>query len=233
MKKLFFLLLLGNVVFYLWAANIQPKQEQDRRLMVDASLEPIVLLSEIEAEQQAKLDQTALAKNSAVKQEKAAVPAAVKKEACYYTTLIESKDKATGLQMVLKKSAIKSEVLAEKVTENLGYWVMYPAETDMKKARANVNLLKDKGVKDYWLFRRGARKGAISLGMFKEQKRAEKTQAEWAAKSVKLEIRPHTGNREKYKLKIRTDRSSKELFKVVNKHSKQGNEIKLEYKRCN
>jgi hypothetical protein len=257
MKKLFFLLLLGNVVFYLWVTNVQPKQGQDSRLQVDLSLEPIVLVGELEiksvekpVEKAEKVKAIAIAKeppkqvvgaveeitpaiNNISKQEKKFARPFGKQLVCYQTSSVREKKVAIALQNSLKESAIQSEIIANKVTENAGYWVMYPVAQNMKEARANVKLLKGKGVKDFWLFRKGLRKGAISLGMFKEKQRAENVRAEWLAKGVELEIKPHKVNREQFLLKFRTDKLLKELGEITKMQPEAEIKINLSNKGCN
>lgn len=235
MKKLFFLLLLGNVIFYLWVNNVQPKPDQDQRLSVDPSLERIVLQSELEPEpeQKPKKEIEISSKVELTGKEAAAETPIIKTETCYYTSPIKEWESSVALQTALKNEAVRSEILSEKLFENVGYWVMYPAAADMKQARANVRTLKEMGVKDYWLFRKGARKGAISLGMFKEQQRAEKIKAEWLAKGIHLEIRPHRVSREAFKLRINTDKSRQQLLEVIMSHLEPEIEIKLEDKSCN
>lgn len=251
MKKLFFLLLLGNVVFYLWVTNVQPKQGQDSRLRVDQSLEPIVLVSELEIEPVEKaevvkvkakelpkqveraVEEIAPVTHSIPKQEENIVSPFGKQLFCYQTNPVGEKAIAIALRNRLKESAIQSEIITNKMTENAGYWVMYPAAQNMKEARNNVNLLKDKGVKDFWLFRKGFRKGAISLGMFKKKQHAENVKAEWAAKGIELEIKPHKVDREQFLLKFRTNKPLKELVEITRIQSEGKIEINLSNKGCN
>ena len=233
MKKLFFLLLLGNVVFYLWATNIQPKQDKSRRLAVDSSLEPIVLVSELKVKKQVKFEESSPEKSNVLKAPEKVNQPVVTSDTCFYTAHLNDRKTAVTLQSVLQKNAIRSEIVVEKVVENAGYWAMYPPAADMKQARANVRFLKDKGVKDYWLFRKGSRKGAISLGMFKEQRRAERIKKEWAKRGVELEIKPHLVRRDRFTLEIRTSRQLAELIKLANKSSEAVIEIKLEDNHCN
>ncbi len=54
------------------------------------------------------------------------------------------------------------------------YLVYYPAAETYAESRKNQQMLKEKGITDLWLFRKGDMRGAISLGLFKKKKRAEK-----------------------------------------------------------
>lgn len=52
------------------------------------------------------------------------------------------------------------------------YLVYYPAAETYAQSKANVLMLKNKGIKDLWLFRKGKLKGTISLGLFVKKSRA-------------------------------------------------------------
>ena len=52
------------------------------------------------------------------------------------------------------------------------YLVYYPAAENLSKSRKNIQILERMGITDYWMFRKGEMKGAISLGLFSNEKRA-------------------------------------------------------------
>ena len=75
------------------------------------------------------------------------------------------------------------------------YLVYYPPAETYAQSRDNVQLLKQKGVTDYWLFRKGKLKGAISLGLFVKKKGALSIQAKFVKAGLAVEIK------ERYQLK--------------------------------
>jgi hypothetical protein len=70
------------------------------------------------------------------------------------------------------------------------YLVYYPAPETMQEAEANVKMLREKGVQDLWLFRKGDDKGLISLGIFKNESRASILRSQLLAKGIQVEVRP-------------------------------------------
>ncbi|MCL7423431.1 MAG: hypothetical protein M8364_21295 [Methylobacter sp.] len=70
------------------------------------------------------------------------------------------------------------------------YLVYYPAPETMQEAEANVKMLREKGVQDLWLFRKGEDKGLISLGIFKNESRASILRSQLLAKGIQVEVRP-------------------------------------------
>jgi hypothetical protein len=231
MKKLFFILLLGNVIFYLWANNIQPKPETSRRAILDPSLGSITLLSEEEKKELApSINGTKPAK--AFKPE-ISESLRVEKGACFRTTILKNKETASIVKKVLSEHSVESEMVVNRVLVGRGFWVVFPAADDMRQAKANVRLLKSKGATNYWLFRKGEKKGAISLGMFKEKKSAEKAQNSWAKKGIKLEVKPHMVSEKQITLKIWSDIGQAQLQKIINDASKEEISLNREDKRCN
>lgn len=69
------------------------------------------------------------------------------------------------------------------------YLVYYPAAETYAQSRKNVQLLKQKGITDYWLFRKGELKGAISLGLFVKKKGALLLQEKLVKAGLTAEIK--------------------------------------------
>jgi len=69
------------------------------------------------------------------------------------------------------------------------YLVYFPAAETYAQSRENVQQLKQKGITDYWLFRRGELKGAISLGLFIKKDRALLLQEKLVKAGLTIEIK--------------------------------------------
>jgi len=69
------------------------------------------------------------------------------------------------------------------------YLVYFPAAETYEQSRKNVQLLKQKGITDYWLFRKGELKGAISLGLFVKKKGALSLQEKFVKAGLTVEIK--------------------------------------------
>ncbi len=68
------------------------------------------------------------------------------------------------------------------------YLVYYPAAETYAESRKNQQMLREKGITDLWLFRKGDMKGAISLGLFKKKKRAEKLVDYLSSNGIQVKI---------------------------------------------
>jgi len=69
------------------------------------------------------------------------------------------------------------------------YLVYYPAAETFAQSRKNVQLLKQKGITDYFLFRKGEIKGAISVGLFIKKSRALSLQEKLVKQGLTIEIK--------------------------------------------
>ncbi|CCE23606.1 hypothetical protein [Methylotuvimicrobium alcaliphilum] len=92
--------------------------------------------------------------------------------------------KQTGINSASIKSVSREE---QKISD---YMVYLPAGETYEQSLANVELLKQKGITDYWLFRKGEAKGDISLGVFSSEIRAETFKKQLAIKKLDALIRP-------------------------------------------
>lgn len=92
--------------------------------------------------------------------------------------------KRTGIDAASIKPVSREE---QKIND---YMVYLPAGETYEQSLANVELLKQKGITDYWLFPKGEAKGDISLGVFSTDIRAETFKKQLAAKNLNALIKP-------------------------------------------
>jgi hypothetical protein len=79
------------------------------------------------------------------------------------------------------------------------YLVYYPAAETKPQAEANLKMLKDKGINDLWPLTKGKDKGLISLGVFKNESRAQALKSQLLAKDIQAEVKPrYTIKSQKY-----------------------------------
>ncbi len=70
------------------------------------------------------------------------------------------------------------------------YMVYYPAAETFEASLANLKILKEKGIADYWIFQTGDDKGDISLGLFTEISRAQTLYDQLKKQGLDVAIRP-------------------------------------------
>lgn len=92
--------------------------------------------------------------------------------------------KQTGINSASIKSVSREE---QKISD---YMVYLPAGETYEQSLTNVELLKQKGITDYWLFPKGEAKGDISLGVFSSEIRAETFKKQLAIKNLDALVKP-------------------------------------------
>ena len=80
------------------------------------------------------------------------------------------------------------EIIEKEIQGPLKYIVYFPAAETFEKSEANVDMLKELGAKDVWLFRQGELRGIVSLGVFFQLDRAEIVQNRFKEKNVDIKI---------------------------------------------
>ncbi len=93
----------------------------------------------------------------------------------------------------------QNSVKAENIFFNIkdlevvsGYMVYYPAAETILQAEENIAILEAKEVSDFWLFKFGDMKGAISLGFHNTEVRAEQSLKALEQLGVDAKIKAHS-----------------------------------------
>ncbi len=158
MKWLVYTLLLLNLAFGLWHLRSQQVTfVEDKN--EDESLR-LVLLSEYNRQN------TVVATEAETTEQNDA--------RCYTLGPFKSKTQAADLRKDLEALGIKAQRRMSKDNTRKGFWVILPPEATRRAAEANVKLLKDKGVKDYFLVVTGEQINAVSLGVFSKSELAQR-----------------------------------------------------------
>ena len=87
----------------------------------------------------------------------------------------------------------------------VGFWVLYhpgrPPE-NFEASKANLEMLKSRGITDTWLFTAGDLRGSISLGLFKSKTRAIGISKKLRAKGLNSVVQPWFTEIEQHRLQI-------------------------------
>jgi len=237
MKYLFFLLLLGNIVLYLWeTGHRQPREEVNRiQLQLPDSHEEIKLLKEAPAAPKKSPGATPAKEAppaATIKPEPPPVavePAPVKVEIDPHCRLIgpyADADAARASLDQLQSRLEGLELVSRTEASAEGFWVLYPRAENIYAARANRKMLSDRGIRDLWLFDKGELENAISLGVFKTRDRAEAMQEELRAKGIEVEIKPRMARTESNWLRLSWRAGNGELQELL------GSDAHLAVRNC-
>lgn len=97
----------------------------------------------------------------------------------------------------------RSEPIYSEQQIPYAYLVYYPAAETFAESKKNLAMLKEKGVNDLWLFRKGEMKGMVSLGLFREKFRAERLLNQLDDLDVAAEIQERYKNEQVLYVRIR------------------------------
>lgn len=152
MKWIIYVLLLVNLGLFVW--HYQPEDGAHHKSTREQSTR-LVLLSEYEQQ----LQLTGDGKDSA---------------SCYNLGPFTHRDSfRKAKQRFIKQGITVFERVSSDSVRN-GYWVLLPASNSRNLARVQIQQLKEKGVKEYFLIDTGEMKNAISLGVFSKPNLAKR-----------------------------------------------------------
>jgi len=199
MKTFFFLVLLVNIVFFLWEFN--SKQGKVSIENNDNTTEQIFLLSE--------LSKTELDKRRVIsvvdKQEDEKLTEVLEGEGLIEgqgSIDLDNKSFCYQVGPFLNEALLDEWLASNEIDINLltkvnemkkkvtGFLVYYPQADTYEQSKKNIQMLENKGFTDFWLFRKGELKGNISLGLFVKKRLAILLQERLLKAGVNVQIMP-------------------------------------------
>jgi len=111
---------------------------------------------------------------------------------------LDKRGQLDKLSLSLMAMGIQTDPHTESVEEQDGYWVMIPPLESREAAVAIVKQLRDAGISDLWRFTSGSLANAISLGLFRNESRAEIRRKALEGKGFETEVRPRYRQKNSY-----------------------------------
>jgi len=231
MKLAFYVLLLANIVFYLWeTGGNRPPSNVDRiELQLPESAEQIRLLKELPVIPK-RVPAAAVETRppeSSTPEETGELPPGVSLVTpsdspspaadpfCYVYGPYGQAGKAQAVldahQAKLQEASVVT--MADVVAE--GYWVLFPKAENIYAARANRKMLMEKGVQDAWVFDKGEMAGAISLGVFNSRDKADLMQEQLRAKGIEVEVKPRLARSDAFWVQVSWKNGRETLSKLL------------------
>ena len=108
------------------------------------------------------------------------------------------RSQAELLSVNLLALGVKTEITSESANEQAGFWVLIPPQSDREAAITIAKDLEKAGVADIWRFTSGRLAHAISLGLFRDEERAQARRDKIAAMGFKPEVQPRYREQTQY-----------------------------------
>ncbi|MES9815067.1 MAG: hypothetical protein ABW155_00305 [Candidatus Thiodiazotropha sp.] len=128
----------------------------------------------------------------------AEIPAAEVIPVCRTIGYLESRSDAEIVSVSLRALGLKPELQSETSNEQAGVWVLIPPQATRREAIEISNRLERDGVSDLWRFTSGELVHAISLGLFRNEERAEARKNEIIDLGYEAIIKPRYRQKTKY-----------------------------------
>ncbi len=145
---------------------------------------PVVSLEASEPEtgptQESVVEQTTNAEQESVKE----MPT------CALIGYVEARNDAERISVRLRALGVKPELQSESRNEQAGFWVLIPPQKTRQEAIKIAKRLEKSGVSDLWRFTSGELAHAISLGLFRDEDRAEARRREIEGMGFKSIVKP-------------------------------------------
>lgn len=134
---------------------------------------------------------------------------------CYRVGPWLSKTALNKVSSGLFRKGYESNRGSKLVEVKTGYMVYFPAASSYEESRANLKMLKSKGLNDVWMFRKGNKKGTISLGRFKERERALAMKENLLERNINARIKALYTKKNGYFLTFRWQGSTQEFKTLI------------------
>jgi hypothetical protein len=169
-RLVFLLLLLANLVFFVWASGYLGARDEGR--------EPERLKSQLQPD---RLRVTVGDdRSSPAPAEVSAAAASV--TACRRVGPMSAVDAETLKRVLVAQGAAATSVAADE----LSYWVFIPATSAGKPADKEIAILKEAGIKDFFVVsEEGSSHNAVSLGLFHKEDAAKELLQRLSKKGIK------------------------------------------------
>jgi hypothetical protein len=222
MKNLFYLLIVLNVVFFVWKNGLEPHVSDpatatagsfsfsdggDRQLTLPAAgpdIAPATPPADAAAGQTPTHQVAEGGEGPAdfAEPEKPLEPLLQSADGCYEIGPILTREAAEAYLGLIGSSVQEARVVIKTGAVPDGWWVLYPKARTLEGARANRRLLAKYGVFDSWIFDKGPLALAISLGLYKTRGEAEQAAKPLMDRGVIVEVAPRRVRGEVFALKL-------------------------------
>jgi len=192
MKYLFYLLVVINLVFLVWKFGLDERssflrEQQDQHLAMPQGSSTAGLPGAMDSDFPVTLDPP---EAGGLSTPESNLPETASRHGCFEIGPIETRELAENFVTLLYSTAKEARVVTRAGDVPNGWWVIYPKAGTPEAARANRQMLLNKGIYETWLFERGPLEGSISMGLYKTPGEADLAMQAIRAKGVTAKVTP-------------------------------------------
>lgn len=241
MKKLFFFLVVANLLVFLGARFVAPPLPEEPDMRSGGNIR-FLNPGELEAyrasgggrdtgESEDTEKPATVVEDPEVFRAKLMAALELGEDACLALGPIDSRDGAATLAEELAQQNMAGSVRDESHTEVQNYLVVIPTRSS-HEASTMVKQLRDAGQKDVWWLTSGNHKDEVSVGIFRSRDNAETRRKEVEALNFNAEIVPREVERKTYWIDLRAEPSRRVTVELIEKLRELHENLSAEQKRC-
>ena len=117
---------------------------------------------------------------------------------CRTVGFLETRSEAEIVSVSLRALGLRPDLESETSNQQAGIWVLIPPQATRRDAIDISNRLERDGVSDLWRFTSGELVHAISLGLFRNEERAEARKKEITGLGYEVIVKPRYRQKTKY-----------------------------------
>ena len=145
-----------------------------------------------------------------------AVAIAPKPSYCYQIGMFNDKASAKrSAQQMIGKTAVQIKEIPPAIAD---YLVYFPAAANSPDGKNNAEVLREQGINDFFMINKGEFKGSLSLGVFKNEKRAIKSQQLFIEKGVQAQVAKRYKTEASFFYTAETDKTRVEIVASLPKY---------------
>lgn len=149
---------------------------------------------------------------------------------CFTYGPLPEQDQATGLNDWFRSRNARTRIRRAAGGDREFFWIYLAPQGSREGALEVLQDLRDKGISDYRLVRRGTLRNAVSLGIFSSQSAVNQRLAELQDKGYKPVVVPYTGVDTIYRVDVRFDTLAGDMEEIIKGYPSRFNSVPVD---CN
>jgi hypothetical protein len=240
MRTIFFFFLALNLIIFFWPSGSGDKKGSAAIGNLPAGVKKLVLVGEVEVgnlekstdiqlNKASNKDNKTTASSTTSKPKNTSAKGAV----CYSLGPFEAETQVKSISVKLQDLGATTHDRMEKSRSPIGYWLYLPPYKSWNEARRKVMELEQQGMADVFIMGRGRMKNAVSLGLFKDKKAADKRISELKKVGVKAKSETQYSDTEKYWIDVDVESGKSHVVSAIEAIAKGLTVLDLVPRKCN
>lgn len=208
MKAVFFLLLLVNLLFFLWEKNLG-QSKPNAAPPIPAGVEKLTLAPQSNQ----PTTNSSTPPQATPEPVKEPAPAAspeptppaqsTSESSCQRIGPFDTQNQTVSFQKKLKSQNLEATPVKIPTNVETGYILVYPPAPDLETAQTNRKMLESKGLKGSWVINEGANQFGVTVAFLNSKQKADTAVVRYQSAGLNLLVIPKLSPGEKWWLELK------------------------------